>query len=247
VAPQLSRARHQHQRGRPRWSCVRLLHARRAGDLIDGACHPLAEFHVVPVNDLIGHSRRRLNGMAADPPQPRRKGGGRVSERQRHAMNPHSAASSCGRMSLDGASPTGLIGPVVPRARASRPGSSHVGRPIMAAKKRVCAQPGCPRLQTEARCREHTRTKDRGRGSRHEREYDSKHVAARNEWVPVVEAGGVECRRASNGTCRAPSPIIQPDEPWDLGHPDRECPAPRAPEHRGCNRATSTRRGFIDN
>lgn len=106
--------------------------------------------------------------------------------------------------------------------------------------KRVCAKPGCPRLQHEARCLEHRREKDLQRGTKQERGYDYEHCVTRSDWVPIVAAGGVQCRRVSNGTCRRPdSPFISPDEAWDLGHPDRECPAPRAPEHEGCNRATA--------
>lgn len=109
----------------------------------------------------------------------------------------------------------------------------------MDAKTRVCATPGCPRLQAEARCLEHRRAKDLERGTKQQRGYDYRHVTTRLDWIPIVAEGLTECRRASNGTCRAVSPIIRPDEPWDLGHPDRECPAPRSPEHEGCNRATS--------
>lgn len=77
------------------------------------------------------------------------------------------------------------------------------------------------------------RQRDAARGSRIERGYDADHTRARRAWVPVVQAGGVRCRR-----CREP---IDPDEPWDLGHPDADCPKPRAPEHRRCNRATAGR------
>jgi hypothetical protein len=70
-------------------------------------------------------------------------------------------------------------------------------------------------------------------------EYGWEHQKERARWVPIVKRGGVKCRRASNGTCLAASPYIGPDEPWDLGHPDETCPAPKAPEHRGlCNRPT---------
>lgn len=35
--------------------------------------------------------------------------------------------------------------------------------------------------------------------------------------------------------CVAPEPLIRPDEPWHLGHPDEQCDAPTAPEHVICN------------
>ena len=44
------------------------------------------------------------------------------------------------------------------------------------------------------------------------------------------------CRR-----CRDP---LQPGEPWDLGHPDADCPRPKAPEHIACNRPTASRAGW---
>lgn len=110
---------------------------------------------------------------------------------------------------------------------------------------RVCAEPRCPTLvergARDGRCDEHRRAKDRARGTRQERGYDAAHVAEREHWAPIVATGTVTCRRAPFGLCLADNPTIAPDEPWDLGHPDAECPAAKAPEHRGCNRATSGR------
>lgn len=62
--------------------------------------------------------------------------------------------------------------------------------------------------------------------------------AERAAWAPAVARGVVDCRRGT--TCRAPQLRILPGEPWDLGHPDAVCPAPTAPEHEACNRATKT-------
>ena len=91
-----------------------------------------------------------------------------------------------------------------------------------------------------ASCRsELDRERDAARGSRQERGYDAEHDAARAEWAPLVAAGRVRCRRAEHGLCLELNPVIQPDEPWQLGHPDRECPAPRAPEHQRCNASTA--------
>lgn len=99
--------------------------------------------------------------------------------------------------------------------------------------KRVCLEPGCPVLTDRTRCHQHERAKDRARGTRQERGYDSEHDRARAAWAPQVARGLVKCRRCDD--------LIDPDEPWDLGHPDADCDRPRAPEHRACNRATSGR------
>lgn len=104
---------------------------------------------------------------------------------------------------------------------------------------RVCLEPGCPVLTVTTRCPAHTRKRDAARGRRQERGYDAEHDAARAAWLPAVEAGTVTCRRASNGTCLEPNPVIAPGQPWQLGHPDAGCSAPRAPEHRRCNTATA--------
>ena len=68
--------------------------------------------------------------------------------------------------------------------------------------------------------------------------YDSTHDAERAAWAPIVAQGVVSCRRGP--ACRAPQLLILPGEPWDLGHPDAACRAPKAPEHEACNRATAT-------
>jgi hypothetical protein len=70
--------------------------------------------------------------------------------------------------------------------------------------------------------------------------YGWPHQKLRAKWVPKVARGDVMCRRASNGTCIAASPLLDPDEPWQLGHPDETCPAPIAPEHPICNGSTMT-------
>lgn len=38
---------------------------------------------------------------------------------------------------------------------------------------KVCSVPGCPNLQPEARCLEHRRAYERGRGTRQQRGYDA--------------------------------------------------------------------------
>lgn len=40
---------------------------------------------------------------------------------------------------------------------------------------RVCAEPNCPALTASTRCNEHTRAKDKARGTRQERGYDAEY------------------------------------------------------------------------
>lgn len=81
--------------------------------------------------------------------------------------------------------------------------------------------PGC----TSAR----GKVRDRQRGTRQQRGYDAAHEADRRGWTPAVAAGHVACWR-----CGDP---IQPGEPWDLGHDDRDRTVTRGPEHANrCNR-----------
>lgn len=87
----------------------------------------------------------------------------------------------------------------------------------------------CGKHSDQARCPRHRR------GTTTERGYDAAHQRERADWEPIVAEGGVECRRAPYGLCVAPSPLIDADEPWHLGHPDQACPAPKAPEHVVCN------------
>ena len=99
----------------------------------------------------------------------------------------------------------------------------------------ICREPGCPAVATQrGHCTDHAREADRKRGTRQQRGYDAAHEQLRRAFAPKVKAGHVKCRR-----CRE---LIAPDEPWDLGHPDAECPRPTAPEHRDrCNRAAAGR------
>ena len=67
------------------------------------------------------------------------------------------------------------------------------------------------------------------------RGYDRAHDEERKRWAPKVDAGLVDCRR-----CDEP---LEPGRPWDLGHPDQDCPKPKAPEHLVCNRRAGGRNG----
>jgi hypothetical protein len=97
---------------------------------------------------------------------------------------------------------------------------------------RVCAEPGCPELGTTTRCQDHTRKRDRARGTRHERGYDAKHERLRKSWVPRVALGVVECWRCGER--------ISPLEPWQYGHCDDNRDVWHGPEHRACNLATAS-------
>lgn len=92
----------------------------------------------------------------------------------------------------------------------------------------------CPKHASEA---ERRRTDSRTpRGDR----YAAAHQRLRAAWVPEVRTGRVECRRGEQ-CLRFPDTLIRPGEPWHLGHPDAECPAPIAPEHARCNDSAAGR------
>lgn len=103
---------------------------------------------------------------------------------------------------------------------------------------KVCAEPSCPVLTKTTRCPEHTRAKDRARGTRQERGYDTEHERLRAELLP--QAYGRRCIYCGER--------MWPHQHLDLDHTDdrkgyrgivhadyRDCP-------RGGNRA---RRGPI--
>ncbi len=87
----------------------------------------------------------------------------------------------------------------------------------------------CGKHTSGSRCPAHQRATTAARG------YGASHQRERADWDLVVRAGGVICRRASFGLCVAPVPEIAADEDWQLGHPDAQCSAPKAPEHVVCN------------
>ena len=65
-----------------------------------------------------------------------------------------------------------------------------------------------------------------------ERGYGAAHQQVRARYKPLVLAGGAKCAR-----CGQP---ILPWQPWDLGHVPGDRSKYQGPEHRWCNRDTSS-------
>ena len=106
----------------------------------------------------------------------------------------------------------------------------------MARAKHPCREQGCtvPCPPGGSRCPEHTRARDRARGTTAQRGYGTAHQRLRRALVPLVQAGRVTCWR-----CGLP---IDPSEPWDLGHDDHDRTITRGPEHANtCNRSAAGR------
>lgn len=81
-------------------------------------------------------------------------------------------------------------------------------------------------------CPKHAR-KDRPSSS--SRGYDHNHEREHAEWQRRMDKGEVvHCRRGLK-CLRYPNTRIDPAKPWHLGHPDKECPEPKGPEHMRCN------------
>lgn len=79
--------------------------------------------------------------------------------------------------------------------------------------------------------------------------YGRAHRALRARWRARVASGTVRCARGDR--CKRAEIVggtlvgglIDPSEPWDLGHDDRDPSVYRGPEHSSCNRATKGRAG----
>lgn len=65
-----------------------------------------------------------------------------------------------------------------------------------------------------------------------ERGYGAEHQALRRSWKPAVATGRVRCHAK---VCLMPTRLIDPAEPWDLGHTEDRADW-TGPEHRTCNR-----------
>lgn len=77
-----------------------------------------------------------------------------------------------------------------------------------------------------------------------DRGYGAEHRNRRKREAVRIKAGGVQCWR-----CGKPIPADAASEDWDLGHDDNDRTQYMGPEHRGCNRATSTHKAMavVDN
>ena len=91
-----------------------------------------------------------------------------------------------------------------------------------------CLEPGCGRLSPNSRCLEHTRAKDRARGTRQQRGYDTAHDQARAAAIATYDPADL-CWR-----CRQPLGSVP--GLLDLGHVDGDRSRHRGLEHRACNR-----------
>ena len=98
---------------------------------------------------------------------------------------------------------------------------------------RVCLEPGCPNLQSESRCPEHRRARDRARGTRQERGYGAAHDNLRASYQRRMVLG-------ERFACWRCGDLIDPSY-WRLGHDDHDRSRYRGPECVPCNQATSGR------
>ena len=95
--------------------------------------------------------------------------------------------------------------------------------------RRVCAEAGCPLITDSTRCPDHTRAKDKARGTTTQRGYGSQHQGARAAWQRRIDAGEqVTCWRP-NCTERITG------RTWHLGHDDLDRSITRGPECVRCN------------
>ena len=82
-------------------------------------------------------------------------------------------------------------------------------------------------------CPTHQAAYDARRGTSTARGYGQAHRTTRAAWAPLVQAGGVRCWRCGQ--------LIEPGEPFDLGHDDHDRSITRGPEHQRCNRSAAGR------
>ena len=92
----------------------------------------------------------------------------------------------------------------------------------------------CPRIITTGnRCPDHTRARDKARGTRQARGYGTTHTRLRAHYQARMNAG-------ETFTCWRCDEPIDPNA-WHLGHDDHDRTKYRGPECIGCNTATSGR------
>lgn len=101
--------------------------------------------------------------------------------------------------------------------------------------RKVCAEPGCPTLTDTTRCTEHTRARDKARGSRQARGYDAAHDKLRTQWQARIDRGDdVRCWRPGCG-------VRLTGRAWHLGHDDHDRSVYRGPECIACNLSAAGR------
>lgn len=66
--------------------------------------------------------------------------------------------------------------------------------------------------------------------------YGAPHQKLREQWARVVARGGVVCTRYKHPQFPSCVGVIDPAEPWELGHHDTDRSTYTGPEHRSCNR-----------
>ena len=99
--------------------------------------------------------------------------------------------------------------------------------------RRPCAEPGCPTITDATRCPTHARERDKARGTRQERGYDSAHDRRRAAYQALMNRGETfHCWRCGD--------LIDPHV-WHLGHDDDDRSRYRGPECVPCNTATKGR------
>lgn len=98
---------------------------------------------------------------------------------------------------------------------------------------RVCIESGCGTLTDRTRCPEHTRQRDKARGTSTDRGYGADHQRLRAEYQALMNRGeSFACWRCDDE--------IDPEH-WHLGHDDYDRTVYRGPECVPCNTATSGR------
>ena len=91
----------------------------------------------------------------------------------------------------------------------------------------MCAEAGCPTLTRTTRCIEHTRAKDRARGTRQERGYDAQYDAERKGYQRRMDEGETfSCWRCEE--LGQPHDVDPHD--WHLGHDNADRSVIRGPQ-----------------
>lgn len=92
----------------------------------------------------------------------------------------------------------------------------------------TCAEGGCPKLTSNTRCPEHTRSKDRARGTRQQRGYDADYDATRRAYQQRMDDGEVfMCWRCPE--LGRPPHLVDPTD-WHLGHDNDDRSIIRGPQ-----------------